>query len=41
MERNQRVSEKIETAWADQGLPTFKTYLREDLARRKSEAKLN
>ena len=41
MEKNQRVSERIESTWAEQGLPTFKTYLREDLARRKSEAKLN
>jgi hypothetical protein len=41
MEQNQRVSEKIENTWAEQGLPTFKTYLREDLARRKSAAKLN
>lgn len=41
MEQNQRVSEKIESAWSEQGLPTFKTYLREDLARRKGDAKLN
>lgn len=41
MEKNQRVSERIESTWAEQGLPTFKTFLREDLARRKSDAKLN
>ena len=39
MEKNQRVVESVETAWAEAGVPTFKTYLREDLARRRSEAR--
>ena len=39
MEKNQKVVEAVETAWADAGVPTFKTYLREDLARRRGEAK--
>lgn len=34
MEKNQKLVEKIEAAWADSGIPTFKAYLREDLARR-------
>jgi hypothetical protein len=34
MERNQKVVEQVEAAWAAQGLPTFKTYLRQDLERR-------
>lgn len=34
IEKNQKLVEKIESAWAAEGLPTFKTYLREDLARR-------
>ena len=34
MENNQKIAQAIEQAWADQRLPTFKTYLREDLARR-------
>ena len=38
MEKNQRVAEQIESAWAEQGIPTFKTYLREDLARRQAAA---
>jgi hypothetical protein len=33
-ERNQKIVEKIEQAWADAGVPTFKTYLQADLARR-------
>jgi hypothetical protein len=35
MEKNQRVVDAVEGAWADAGVPTFKTYLREDLARRR------
>jgi hypothetical protein len=35
MERNQRVVESVEGAWAESGVPTFKTYLREDLERRR------
>jgi len=34
MEKNQGLAEAIDAAWAQQGLRTFKTYLREDLARR-------
>ena len=34
MEANQQIAQAIETAWADQNVPTFKTYLREDLAKR-------
>ena len=36
MDRNQRLSTDIEAAWAAEGLPTFKTYLRDDLARRQN-----
>jgi hypothetical protein len=36
MDRNQRQAEAIESAWAEAGLPTFKTYLREDLAKRQA-----
>jgi hypothetical protein len=36
MERNQRQAEEIESAWAEAGIATFKTYLREDLAKRKA-----
>jgi hypothetical protein len=36
MDKNREVAERIETGWAEQGLPTFKTYLRDDLARRKA-----
>lgn len=35
MEQNRAISEAIEAAWSIEGLPTFKTYLREDLARRR------
>ena len=34
MENNQKLGESIEHAWEEQGLPTFKQYLRKDLARR-------
>ena len=34
MEANQVISSSVEAAWADQHLPTFKTYLRDDLAKR-------
>ena len=39
MEKNQKAVEAVETAWADAAVPTFKTYLREDLARRRGETK--
>lgn len=35
MEFNQRTAEAIEAEWAQQGLPTFKTFLARDLARRR------
>ena len=38
MERNQQLAQEIETAWAAEGVPTFKTYLKEDLARRANTA---
>ena len=38
MDENQRLSERIENDWAEQGLPTFKSLLREDLARRQQQA---
>ena len=34
MENNQKLAEAIESEWDKQGLPTFKQYLRNDLARR-------
>jgi hypothetical protein len=34
MARNQEIAQAIENAWVEQGLPTFKSWLREDLARR-------
>jgi hypothetical protein len=34
MMENQELVGRIESAWAEQGLATFKTYLRDDLARR-------
>jgi hypothetical protein len=34
MEINQTVAMAIESAWEKEGLPIFKTYLKEDLARR-------
>jgi hypothetical protein len=37
MENNQKLSESIEHAWDETGLPTFKRYLRDDLARRASQ----
>jgi hypothetical protein len=35
MEMNQTVAQAIESTWEREGLPTFKTYLKEDLARRR------
>ena len=35
MENNQAISAQIEAAWSQAGLPTFKRFLREDLARRR------
>jgi hypothetical protein len=36
MEQNQKLSEAIEAAWSQQGLRTFKGYLRDDLAARQA-----
>ena len=37
MEHNQQLVEAIEKEWAQEGLPTFKAFLREDIARRKAK----
>jgi hypothetical protein len=34
MKQNQETAERIESAWSESALPTFKAFLREDLARR-------
>jgi hypothetical protein len=34
MEKNQQIAQGVETGWAEAGLPTFKSWLRDDLARR-------
>jgi len=34
MEKNQKMAQSIEAAWGEGGLPTFKTYLKQDLQRR-------
>jgi hypothetical protein len=36
MTRNHAMADAIEAAWEAQNLPTFKKFLREDLARRKA-----
>jgi len=36
MEKNQQVADDVEAAWESAGLPTFKSFLREDLARRRA-----
>lgn len=38
MENNQKIAQAIEAAWAVENIPTFKTFLRDDLARRKAGA---
>jgi hypothetical protein len=38
MEANQGVAQAIEAAWATEHLPTFKTFLKEDLALRQAAA---
>ena len=40
MANNQKLSEQIEAAWEAAGLPTFKQYLREDLARRANASRM-
>jgi hypothetical protein len=39
VEQNAAISQAIEQAWAQAGIPTFRTYLKEDLARRATAAK--
>lgn len=36
MEHNEKLAQTIEAKWAEEGMPTFKTYLRDDLARRQA-----
>lgn len=36
MEKNQAIAQAIEAAWEQEGLPTFKSFLRQDLARRRA-----
>ncbi len=36
MDLNREVADRIEAAWEADGLPTFKSYLRDDLARRRA-----
>jgi hypothetical protein len=38
MEKNRQVADAIETAWEQEGLLTFKKFLRDDLERRKAAA---
>ena len=38
MEKNRTISQRVETAWEKQGVPTFRTYLKADLARRTAAA---
>lgn len=38
METNQKIVESVEGEWAKEGFPTFKTYLRDDLAKRAAAA---
>ncbi len=37
MDKNREVAERIEGTWEQQSLPTFKSYLRDDLARRRAQ----
>jgi hypothetical protein len=37
-EKNQKVVEAVESAWAAAGIPTFKTYLQADLNRRAGQS---
>jgi hypothetical protein len=34
MEQNQKLAQEIESAWAAENIPTFKSHLRDDLAKR-------
>jgi hypothetical protein len=37
MDVNRELADRIESAWEAQGIPTFKSFLREDLARRSAQ----
>jgi|SRR5438105_7262544 len=39
MEKNQKLAQSIEAAWHERGIPTFKTYLKQDLARRQQSGR--
>jgi hypothetical protein len=39
MEKNQKLAQTIEAAWEEGGLPTFKSYLKQDLQRRQQSAR--
>jgi len=39
MEKNQKLAQSIEAAWGEGGLPTFKTYLKQDLQRRRQSGR--
>jgi hypothetical protein len=39
MEKNQQLAQTIEAAWEEGGLPTFKTYLKQDLQRRRQSGR--
>ena len=39
MEKNQKMAKTIEAAWEEGGLPTFKSYLKQDLQRRQQSAR--
>jgi hypothetical protein len=39
MEKNQKLAQSIEAAWGEGGLPTFKTYLKQDLQRRRQSSR--
>lgn len=37
MQENEKIAKQVELAWAQAGIPTFREYLRKDLARRLME----
>ena len=39
MEKNQKLAQNIEAAWGEGGLPTFKSYLKQDLERRRQSGR--
>lgn len=38
MDMNREIAQKIEAAWEEAGVPTFKTFLKQDLAKRENSA---